>query len=371
MNTAARPQVLVSRAVFPEVIDKLALHFGVEANQADDIWLKDEFIRRLGGKQGVFTTGSERIDAEVLQACPGLKICANMAVGYNNFDVPAMTAAGVLATNAPGVLTETTADMGFALLMAAARRVTEGERFLRDGKWNRWAYDMLIGQDVHGATLGIIGMGRIGQAIARRGALGFGMKVIYHNRSRLPESDEAEVKARYVSKEELLKTADHVVLVVPYSKESHHTIGAAELALMKPTAVLVNIARGGIVDHVVLVVPYSKESHHTIGAAELALMKPTAVLVNIARGGIVDDVALAKALREGRIAAAGLDVFEGEPKVHPDLLACTNVVLTPHIGSATAPTRQAMANLAADNLIGYLTRGEAVTPLNPEVIAAR
>ena len=134
MNTAARPQVLVSRAVFPEVIDKLALHFDVEANQADDIWLKDEFIRRLGGKQGVFTTGSERIDAEVLQACPGLKICANMAVGYNNFDVPAMTAAGVLATNAPGVLTETTADMGFALLMAAARRVTEGEHFLRDGK---------------------------------------------------------------------------------------------------------------------------------------------------------------------------------------------------------------------------------------------
>ena len=331
MNTAARPQVLVSRAVFPEVIDKLALHFGVEANQADDIWLKDEFIRRLGGKQGVFTTGSERIDAEVLQACPGLKICANMAVGYNNFDVPAMTAAGVLATNAPGVLTETTADMGFALLMAAARRVTEGERFLRDGKWNRWAYDMLIGQDVHGATLGIIGMGRIGQAIARRGALGFGMKVIYHNRSRLPESDEAEVKARYVSKEELLKTADHVVLVVPYSKESHHTIGAAELALMKPTA----------------------------------------VLVNIARGGIVDDVALAKALREGRIAAAGLDVFEGEPKVHPDLLACTNVVLTPHIGSATVPTRQAMANLAAENLIGYLTKGEAVTPLNPEVFARR
>ncbi len=328
MNTAARPQVLVSRAVFPEVIDKLALHFGVEANQADDIWLKDEFIRRLGGKQGVFTTGSERIDAEVLQACPGLKICANMAVGYNNFDVPAMSAAGVLATNAPGVLTETTADMGFALLMAAARRVTEGERFLRDGKWDRWAYDMLIGQDVHGATLGIIGMGRIGQAIARRGALGFGMKVIYHNRSRLPESDEAEVKARYVSKEELLKTADHVVLVVPYSKESHHTIGAAELALMKPTA----------------------------------------VLVNIARGGIVDDVALAKALREGRIAAAGLDVFEGEPKVHPDLLACTNVVLTPHIGSATVPTRQAMANLAADNLIGYLTKGEAVTPLNPEVM---
>lgn len=324
----ARPHVLVSRAIFPEIIDRLAQHFDVEANQADELWPRDEFIRRLQGKQGVFTTGGERIDADVLKACPGLKICANMAVGYNNFDVPAMTAAGVLATNAPGVLTETTADMGFALLMAAARRVTESEHFLRAGKWDRWAYDMMIGQDVFGSTLGILGMGRIGQAVARRGALGFGMNVIYHNRSRLPEAEEAAVKARYVGKEELLQTADHLVLVVPYSAESHHSIGAAELALMKPTA----------------------------------------TLVNIARGGIVDDVALAKALREGRLAAAGLDVFEGEPRVHPDLLGCSNVVLTPHIGSATVPTRKAMANLAADNLIGYLTGGKPVTPLNPEVM---
>ena len=330
MITAARPHVLIARAVFPEVVDKLRQHFEVEANAADDIWPREELIRRLQGKQGVLTTGSERIDAELLAACPGLKICANMAVGYNNFDVPAMTAAGVLATNAPGVLTETTADMGFALLMAAARRVAEGEHYLRARKWDRWAYDMLIGQDVHGSTLGIIGMGRIGQAIARRGALGFGMKVIYHNRSRLPAADEAAVGARYVSKEELLRTADHVVLVVPYSAESHHTIGAADLALMKPTA----------------------------------------TLVNIARGGIVDDAALARALREGRIAAAGLDVFEGEPKVHPDLLTVPNVVLTPHIASATVPTRKAMANLAADNLIGYLAQGRAVTPLNPEVIGA-
>ena len=324
----ARPHVLVSRAIFPEIIDRLAQHFDVEANQADELWPRDEFIRRLQGKAGVFTTGGERIDADVLKACPGLKICANMAVGYNNFDVPAMTAAGVLATNAPGVLTETTADMGFALVMAAARRVTESEHFLRAGKWDRWAYDMMIGQDVFGSTLGILGMGRIGQAVARRGALGFGMNVIYHNRSRLPEAEEAAVKARYVGKQELLQTADHLVLVVPYSAESHHSIGAAELALMKPTA----------------------------------------TLVNIARGGIVDDVALAKALREGRLAAAGLDVFEGEPRVHPDLLACSNVVLTPHIGSATVPTRKAMANLAVDNLIGYLTGGKPVTPLNPEVM---
>ena len=331
MNTAARPQVLVSRAVFPEVIDKLALHFGVEANQADDIWLKDEFIRRLGGKQGVFTTGSERIDAEVLQACPGLKICANMAVGYNNFDVPAMTAAGVQGTNAPDVLTETTADFGFALLMATARRVTESEHYLRAGHWKKWAYDMFAGSDIHGSTLGIIGMGRIGQGIAKRGAHGFGMNVIYHNRSRLAPALEAECKARYVGKEELLRTADHVVLVVPYSAASHHTIGAAELALMKPTA----------------------------------------TLVNIARGGIVDDAALAVALKNRQIAAAGLDVFEGEPKVHPDLLTVPNVVLTPHIASATVPTRMAMANLAADNLIGYLVHGKALTPLNADAVVAR
>lgn len=326
--TSAKPRILISRAIFPQVEDRLASHFDVESNQADELWSPQDIARRLQGKQGALTTGSERVDAALLAQCPGLKICANMAVGYNNFDLPAMTAAGVLATNAPGVLTETTADMGFALMMAAARRITEGEHYLRAGQWDRWAYDMLIGQDVHGATLGIIGMGRIGQAIARRGALGFGMKVLYHNRSRLPEADEAAVGAQYVSKEDLLRRADHVVLVVPYSAESHHTIGAAELALMKPSA----------------------------------------TLTNIARGGIVDDHALAHALQTGQIAAAGLDVFEGEPKVIPELLACTNVVLTPHIASATVPTRLAMANLAADNLIDFLLHGKALTPLNPEVL---
>ena len=319
-----KPQILVPRAIQAEVIAKLEQYFEVESNQADVLWTQPQFIEKLQGKQGVFTTGGERIDAELLAACPGLKICANMAVGYNNFDVPAMTAAGVQATNAPDVLTETTADFGFALLMATARRMAESEHFLRAGLWTRWRYDMFAGSDIHGSTLGIIGMGRIGQGIARRGAHGFGMNVIYHNRSRLDAALEVGCKASYVSKEELLKTADHVVLVVPYSPASHHTIGAAELALMKPTA----------------------------------------TLVNIARGGIVDDAALAVALRENRIAAAGLDVFEGEPKVHPDLLTVPNVVLTPHIASATVPTRLAMANLAADNLIGYLTQGRAVTPLN-------
>jgi glyoxylate/hydroxypyruvate/2-ketogluconate reductase len=323
-----KPKILVSRAVFAEVIARLEQHFEVEHNQGDASWTKAQFTQKLRDKAGVFTTGGERIDDEVLAAAPQLRICANMAVGYNNFDLPAMTARKVLGTNTPDVLTETTADFGFALLMAAARRVAEGEHFLRAGKWQRWSYDMFAGSDVHGSTLGILGMGRIGQGIARRGAHGFGMNVIYHNRSRLAPDVEAECKARYVSKEELLKRADHLVLVLPYSPSSHHAIGAPELALMKPTA----------------------------------------TLVNIARGGIVDDAALAQALREKRIAAAGLDVFEGEPKVHSGLLDVPNVVLTPHIASASVPTRKAMADLAADNLIGFLLHGKPVTPLNPEVL---
>jgi len=322
----SQPRILVARRVFPEIIELLQQHFEVEANQDDVPWDKAELARRLGDKAGAFTTGSERIDAEVLAQAPALRICANMAVGFNNFDLAAMTARGVLGTNTPDVLTETTADFGFALLMATARRVAESEHFLRAGQWQRWTYDMFAGTEVHGSTLGILGMGRIGQGIARRGAHGFGMKVIYHNRSRLSAQLEAECKARHVSKEELLRTADHLVLVLPYSAESHHAIGAAELAQMKPTA----------------------------------------NLINIARGGIVDDAALAQALRDQRIAAAGLDVFEGEPKVHPALLEVPNVVLTPHIASATIPTRLAMARLAADNLIGFLVHGRAETPLNPE-----
>ncbi|MBA3592948.1 MAG: D-glycerate dehydrogenase [Polaromonas sp.] len=324
----SKPKILVARAIFPEVISRLEQHFEVEANQSDAIWSKAELAEKLKDKDGAFTTGGDRIDAEVLAACPRLKICANMAVGYNNFDIDAMTAAGVLATNAPDVLTETTADFGFALLMATARRVTESEHFLRAGKWGKWSYDMFAGSDIHGSTLGILGMGRIGQGIAKRGAHGFGMKVIYHNRSRLDVTLEAECKASYVSKEDLLRTADHVVLVLPYSPASHHTIGAAELAMMKPTA----------------------------------------TLVNIARGGIVDDAALAQALRDKTIAAAGLDVFEGEPKVDPDLLTVPNVVMTPHIASATVPTRLAMANLAADNLISFFKDKKPLTPLNPAVL---
>lgn len=327
----SKPAVLVARAVFPETLEKLARHFEVESNQPDTIWPAAELSARLRGKAGCFITGSERIDASVLDANPQLRAVCNMAVGYNNIDVEACNARGVLATNTPDVLTETTADFGFALMMATARRMAESEHYLRAGQWTKWSYDMFIGSDVHGATLGILGMGRIGQAIARRGALGFGMKVIYHNRSRLDAALEAPIGARYVSKEDLLREADHLVLVVPYSAASHHAIGAAELALMKPSA----------------------------------------TLTNVARGGIVDDAALAVALRERRIAAAGLDVFEGEPKVHPDLLTVPNVVLTPHIASATVATRIGMANLAADNLIAALTGAAPLTPINPQVLPLR
>jgi len=320
----SKPSILVARAIFPEVLQSLSKVFDVESNPSDEVWSAEELTRRMQGKVGALTTGSERIDAALLQANPQLRIVANMAVGFNNFDVSAMTAAGVQASNTPDVLTETTADFGFALLMATARRVTESEHYLRAGLWTKWSYDMFAGAEVHGSTIGIMGMGRIGQAIARRAAHGFGMQVIYHNRSRLSAELEAQCKARYVTKQELLQSADHVMLVVPYSAESHHTIGAAELALIKPTA----------------------------------------TLINIARGGIVDDAALALALRDKRIAAAGLDVFEGEPAVHSDLLTVPNVVLTPHIASASISTRLAMANLAADNLISFFKTGKALTPVN-------
>jgi gluconate 2-dehydrogenase len=323
-----RQAVLVPRRIFPDVLERLRVHFDVEHNDADAVWPRDELLRRLQGKAGLFVTGAEPIDAALLDANPQLRAVCSMAVGYNNIDVPACTARGVVASNAPGVLTETTADFGFALMMAAARRITESEHFLRAGQWTRWGVEMFAGSDVHGATMGVLGMGRIGQAIARRGALGFGMKVIYHNRSRLDAAVEQELGATWVGKEELLRSSDHLVIVVPYSAESHHLVGAKELALMKPTA----------------------------------------TLTNVARGGIVDDAALAEALRNRVIAAAALDVFEGEPKLNPALLTVPNVVLTPHIASASIPTRRAMANLAVDNLIAALTGGAMKTPLNPDVL---
>lgn len=319
-----KPAVFVARRIFPDIVARLREHAEVEETDSDEPLPPAQLIARLQGKAGLFATGTERIDAALLDACPDLRAVCLMTVGYNNVDLAACTARGVRVSNAPDVLTETTADFGFGLMLAAARRISEAERTLREGRWQQWHVDLLVGADVHGSTLGILGMGRIGQAIARRGALGFGMQVLYHNRSRLPAEAEQPLGAHWVSKEDLLRRSDHLVIVVPYSPEAHHLVGARELALMKPTA----------------------------------------TLTNVARGGIVDDAALAEALQAGRLAAAGLDVFEGEPAVHPELLACRNVVLTPHIASASIPTRRAMCDLAVDNLIAALTGGAMKTALN-------
>jgi gluconate 2-dehydrogenase len=328
----SRPRVWVSQPLFDDLVGRLAAHFDVHATEAVTEHSPQAIADALRDSAGALVTLNEKIGAAQIAEGSHLRAIANVGVGYNNLDVPALTAAGIVATNTPDVLTETTADFGFALLMATARRITEAERWLREGQWQQWSFSTLLGADLHGSTLGIVGMGRIGQGIARR-ARGFGMRVLYHNRSRLPDTVERECGASYTGFDDLLGRADHVVLVLPYSPQVHHLIDAAALAKMKPSA----------------------------------------TLVNIARGGIVDEVALADALANGRLAAAGLDVYEGEPAVRPELLALRNVVLTPHIASASLGTRRAMVTLAVDNLIAALGEGPQAgcppTPVNPEALA--
>jgi glyoxylate/hydroxypyruvate/2-ketogluconate reductase len=323
-----KPKIYIPRPNFPQVIERLQSHFEVIHNQADEVVLHEHYVAKAAQSDGMLTTGSDLINEALLKACSSLKICANMAVGFNNFDLEGMTRAGVLATNTPDVLTQTTADFGFALLMACARRMVESEHFLRDQQWKQWRFDLLAGQEVHGSTLGIIGMGRIGQAVAKRASKGFDMKVIYHNRTQLPVATESAFGATWVELADLLAQSDHVMLVLPYSAQSHHMIGARELAMMKPGA-------------------------H---------------LINIARGGLIDEDALVDALQSGHLGGFALDVFEGEPKINPRLLTLKRVVLTPHIASSTIQTRLKMSNLAADNLIEFFARRKAITPLNPQVL---
>ncbi len=327
-NGDARPRVVVTRRIFPQLIDELRGEFDLLSNQDDVAWNAAQLAAALCDADGALLTAGDRIDDALLAQCPRLKVVANIAVGYNNLDLAACTRHGVLATNTPDVLNEATADHAWALLLAAARRVGESERWLRAGQWKRWTFEMFMGAEISGTKLGVLGMGRIGRAIARR-ATGFAMPVIYHNRTRLPL--ELEGGARHVALPELLRESDHLVLVVPYS-----------------TAV-----------------------HHLIDAAALAQMKRTAVLVNIARGGVVDDAALVAALRAGRLAAAGLDVFENEPAPHPGLLELENVVMTPHIASSTRATRAAMAGLAISNLRRALDGQQPPSLLNPDVLQNR
>lgn len=309
-----KPKILVARAIFPDILVRLEQVADVQSNQEDHLWNAEDLKAAMANKDAAIVTGGERVDADILKASPQLKIVSNIAVGYNNFDMAAFSAANVMATNTPDVLTDTTADFGFALLMATARRVTESEHWLRAGNWKKFSiYDTPLSMDIHHSTLGIMGMGRIGQAIARR-ARGFNMNVKYYNRSRLSVDLEKECGATYVDRDTLLKESDHIILVMPYTPENHHLFGEKELNMMKPTA----------------------------------------TLVNIARGGIVDELALAKALKENKIFAAGIDVFEGEPTVRPELLALKNVVLAPHIASATEKTRRAMIELAIENCLAGL-----------------
>jgi lactate dehydrogenase-like 2-hydroxyacid dehydrogenase len=325
-----KPRVLVSREVFDETLALLAEHFDVESNQADVRYSPGELAARLADKDALIASTTDRVDAALLDRCPRLKAVCNVGVGYNNLDIAALTARGVMATNTPGVLTDTVADYTMGLVIAACRRMTEAEHYLRRGDWKGTFLKQLLGKDVHGATLGIVGMGRIGQAVARR-ARAFDMKILYHNRSRLDREAEAALAAHYRGKHDLLRESDIVVLLAPYTPENHHMIGAAELALMKPSA----------------------------------------VLVNVARGGIVDDAALVEALRARRLWAAGLDVYENEPALHPGFLELDNVVLSPHIASSSEATRRAMANTAARNCIAALTTGDPPNLINPEVRSRR
>lgn len=322
-----KPKVLVTREVFDDTLELLGRHFEVDSNQADMPLPPDELARRLADKAGALTVLTDRVDESLLGKCPRLKAVCNIAVGFNNLDLKACTAHGVMATNTPGVLDAATADFTWALILATARRLTEAEAWLRAGQWHGWKVKQFLGMDVHGATLGIVGMGHIGQAVARRAA-GFDMNMLYYNRKRIAPELERECRATYVPLDELLARADIVTL---------HT-------------------------------PYSPETHHLIGAGELARMKPTAILIHAARGGVVDDAALIEALKQNKIAAAGLDVFENEPKFNPEFLKLANVVLAPHIASATVSTRRNMAMLAAKNLVAALTGERPPNLLNPDVV---
>jgi glyoxylate reductase len=299
----------------------------IDSYGVDAAMPRPELLTRLRGKQGLICVISEAIDQALLDACPDLKVVSNVAVGYNNVDVPACTRRGVVVTNTPDVLTDTTADFAWALLMATARRVVESDRYVREGRFQKWEYMLLLGGDIHGKTLGVVGFGRIGRAMARR-AQGFGMRVLYQDAMAADAATERELHATRTDLPTLLRESDFVTL---------HT-------------------------------PLIPETRHLINAQSLRTMKKSAFLVNAARGPVVDEAALVQALREKWIAGAGLDVFEEEPKVHPGLIDLPNVVLAPHIASGSSETRLKMAALAVENCLAVLGGKTPPTPVNPEVL---
>jgi len=314
-------KVVVTREVFDETIECLEEHFVVDANQRDEKLSRERLFEKIADADGIQTASNDRVDEEFLAAARNVSIIANTAVGYNNIDLEACSKRKVIVTNTPGVLDQSVADFAMGLMIAACRRMGEAERYLRSGNWRSVYLKQMLGIDVNGATLGLIGFGRIGQEIAKR-ARGFSMRILYHSRNQVNANIERQLGAQFVNKDDLLRQADVVMLILPYSPETHHFIGETELSLMKERA----------------------------------------VLVNVARGGIVDDSALIRALKERRIYAAGLDVFEGEPAINPEFLDLDNVVLSPHIASGSESTRKAMAMTAANNLVEVLAHGRP--PLN-------
>jgi lactate dehydrogenase-like 2-hydroxyacid dehydrogenase len=323
-----RPKVLITRKIFDEVIAMVKEQFEVEDNQRDVPFSSRELIKRLQGKSGGIILLTDTIDDALVSQCPELKIVSNVAVGYNNIDVEACTRRKIMVTNTPGVLDDTTADFTWALLLSTARRVVEADQYLRTSKWTGWKLMEFLGYDVHHKALGICGLGRIGQGVARR-AKGFGMKILYTDVFRAASSMESELGACFTDKKTLLAESDFISLHVPLNSQTTHYISTEELALMKPTA----------------------------------------ILINASRGPVVDEKALVMALQKKKIAGAGLDVYEGEPEVEPELIPMKNVVLVPHIASASWETRLRMATMAAENLIAGLTGRRPPNLVNEEVLS--
>ena len=327
-----RPKILVTQKVPDPAYSPLEAIGDVEANMEEgSIWPYEELLQRGPGHDYIYSLLTDNIDARFLEACaastPRLKMVANMAVGFNNIDVETATRLRIAVSNTPGVLSDTTADLAFALLMATARRIPEAERFLRAGKYKGWGPLLFCGADVHGSTLGLIGAGRIGKLVARRSS-GFDMKVLYYDVYRMQPEEEATYHMTYMPMEDVLGQSDFI---------SVHT-------------------------------PYMPSTHHLIGERELKMMKPTAILINTARGPIVDEKALVQALQARTIAGAGLDVFENEPAVEPELLSMENVVLLPHIASASLKTRTLMATMASDNIVAHYKGERPPNIVNPEVL---
>ena len=321
-------KVYITRRIPEPGIEMIRKEHDVEVNPYDRVLTREELLQAVKGRDGIHCLLTDKIDAEVFDAAgPQLKVVSNYAVGYDNIDVDEATKRGIVVTNTPGVLTETTADLAWALIMSVARRIVEADKFTRAGKYDGWAPMLFLGQDIYGKTLGIIGMGRIGQAVARR-AKGFNMKVLYNDIRRIPEELEKELNATFASMDEVIENSDFISL---------HTY-------------------------------LSPETYHLINEEKLKRMKKTAYLINTSRGPVIDEAALVKALKEGWIAGAGLDVYEFEPKLVPGLAECENAVLLPHIASASVETRTKMATMAAENLLAVLAGRMPPNPVNPEVM---